>query len=229
MKYWSSDVQEYLAGDSVIEAHHPAVIKLSEQLKSVTADPVSYARAAFVWVRDEIRHSLDHGLNRVTFRASEVLDARTGICFAKANLLAALLRVNSIPAGLCYQRIRIGDRLILHGLVGVYLNGRWHRLDPRGDTTLLRSEFSLGAERLAYRIDETRGEKDFAWVFRQSHPAVADAFARSKDLIEIVFDLLPAELEPVRTAESRLAPYGYWTIATTPLLDELVLMRARRL
>lgn len=34
--------------------------------------------------------------------ASDVLKHRTGYCYSKNHLLAALLRVNKIPTGLCY-------------------------------------------------------------------------------------------------------------------------------
>ena len=56
-------------------------------------------------VRDEISHSGDFRVNQPTCAASEVLRHKAGWCFAKSHLLAALLRANSIPAGLCYQRL----------------------------------------------------------------------------------------------------------------------------
>lgn len=42
---------------------------------------------------------------RVTCSASDVLQHRSGICYAKSNLLAALLRKEGIPTRFCYQRL----------------------------------------------------------------------------------------------------------------------------
>ncbi len=65
---------------------------------------MAIAHRCFEFVRDEVRHSWDFKENPVTCHASEVLRHRTGYCYAKTHLLAALLRANRIPAGLCYQR-----------------------------------------------------------------------------------------------------------------------------
>ena len=51
----------------------------------------------------------DAGDLRVTWRASDVLEQRTGICYAKAHALAALLRAEDIPTALCYQRLAHDD------------------------------------------------------------------------------------------------------------------------
>ena len=80
-------------------------------------------------------------MNPVTCRASDVLKYRTGYCFAKSHLLAALLRANQIPAGLCYQRLTIDHPPVqgsidtnpphtLHGLNAVLLpEFGWYRMD----------------------------------------------------------------------------------------------------
>ena len=67
--------------------------------------PAEKARTAYHFVRDEMLHSFDCHAQVVTVRASEVLHHRTGICHAKANLLAALLRIQGIPTGFSFQRI----------------------------------------------------------------------------------------------------------------------------
>ena len=82
------------------------------------------AKSCFEWVRDEIKHSWDYKKNPVTCKASDVLKHGTGYCFAKSHLLAALLRANSIPAGLCYERLSIHDDgapYSLHGFNAAYL------------------------------------------------------------------------------------------------------------
>jgi len=81
-----------LAADEVIDHRHPLVRETAAQLAKGAADSYAYARAAYEFVRDAIPHSADSGDPRVTWRASDVLEQRTGICYAKAYALAALLR-----------------------------------------------------------------------------------------------------------------------------------------
>jgi len=93
------------------------------------------AKGCFEWVRDNIQHSWDYKQNPVTCRASSVLAHKTGYCYSKSHLLAALLRANNIPAGFCYQRLSLeglGAPYCLHGLNAVYLQSYgWYRIDAR--------------------------------------------------------------------------------------------------
>ncbi|MEM8544794.1 MAG: transglutaminase-like domain-containing protein, partial [Cyanobacteria bacterium P01_H01_bin.119] len=106
----------------------------AKQLAAHRQGPTEIAQACYEWVRDEIRHSFDYQINPVTWRASDVLRYKTGYCFAKSHLLAALLRANQIPAGFCYQRLSVDDRgapYSLHGFNAVYLpQVGWYRVDP---------------------------------------------------------------------------------------------------
>lgn len=61
------------------------------------------------------------GSDEVTCRASEVLKEGHGLCFAKSNLLAVLLRFMDIPVGFCYQTLVHEDGFVLHGLNAAYL------------------------------------------------------------------------------------------------------------
>lgn len=75
----------------------------------------------------------------MTKSATEVLEQSVGICWEKANLLAALLRARGIPAGICYQRLTLSDvpedGFCIHALNAVYIKSlnRWIRLDARGN------------------------------------------------------------------------------------------------
>lgn len=126
------DLSAYLAADEVIDHDHPVVRRTAASLAREAADSYDYARCAFAFVRDTIPHSQDAGDPRVTWRASDVLEQRTGICHAKAHALAALLRAEDIPTALCYQRLRHDDGTghVVHGLVAVRFHGAWHRQDP---------------------------------------------------------------------------------------------------
>lgn len=96
-------------------------------------------------------------MNPVTCRASDVLEHKTGYCYAKSHLLAALLRANSIPAGFCYQRLSIDDDgapYSLHGLNAVYLEpDGWYRLDARGNKAGVDAQFTPPREQLAFKLN----------------------------------------------------------------------------
>ncbi len=105
-------------------------------------------------------------LNPVTCRASDVLMHRTGWCYAKSHLLAALLRANGIPAGLCYQRLALDEsNYCLHGLNAVFLpEYGWYRLDARGNKPGIFAEFNPPQESLPYSASG-QGEGMFAEIF----------------------------------------------------------------
>src|SRR5690625_6271512 len=110
----------------------------------------------FHYVRDEIKHSWDYKLNPVTCKASDVLQYGTGYCYAKSHLLAALLRANNIPAGLCYQRLTIADDkppYCIHGLYAVYLKQYGlYRIVPSGYKKDFSFDFHLPIHMLAIPI-----------------------------------------------------------------------------
>ncbi|MEM9766839.1 MAG: transglutaminase family protein, partial [Cyanobacteria bacterium P01_D01_bin.71] len=100
----------YLTASNVVDWQQPEVLALAQQLAVGRENVRAIVQACFEWVRDEIYHSVDYRMNPVTWRASDVLQHRTGYCFAKSHLLAALLRANQIPTGFCYQRLSIDDQ-----------------------------------------------------------------------------------------------------------------------
>ncbi|MFE7173714.1 transglutaminase domain-containing protein [Streptomyces sp. NPDC057616] len=182
------DLSAYLAADEVIDHDHPLVRKTAAELAKDAADSYAYARLAFEFVRDTIPHSQDSGDPRVTWRASDVLEQRTGICYAKAHALAALLRAEDIPTALCYQKFDV-----LHGLVAVRFNGAWHRQDPRGNKPGVDARFSLDGERLAFTPDADSGELDHPLLYAAPHPAVLNAL-RAADDREHLWRSLPTAL-----------------------------------
>lgn len=190
----------YLASDEVIDHTHPLVRETVDLLKEGTVDAYSYAAAAFDFVRDTIPHSADSGDMRVTWRASDVLATRNGICHSKSHALVALLRAAGLPAGLCYQRLDSGDRPMVHGLIAVKLPGRsvWARQDPRGNKPGVDAHFSVERERLAWVAREEFNEMDYPVVYAAPHPMVLDALRSARDRPEL-WRTLPAGL-PSRTA-----------------------------
>ncbi|MER6313117.1 transglutaminase family protein [Streptomyces sp. NPDC001581] len=177
------DIYAYLASDEAIDHWHPLVQETADALWSATGDAYSYAKAAFEFVRDEIPHSADSGDVRVSWRASDVLATRNGICYAKSHALAALLRAQGIPAALCYQRLTDddGSNPVVHGLVAVRLPGgdRWSRLDPRGNKPGVDAQFSLDREQLAFPVRPGLGEIDYPELHAAPHPAALGALQGS--------------------------------------------------
>lgn len=173
----------YLGESAVIDREHPDVRAAHASVMGGSDDPVEQAQAGFRFVRDQVRHSLDTGDARVTLTASEVLRHRTGLCYAKSHLFVALLRLSGIPAGLCYQVLREGDRLVLHGLVAAHLQGSWHRLDVRGNKPGVTAEFDLDHETLAFQVDPSQGEVDLPDLLVDAAPSVVRAL-RSGDCLQ---------------------------------------------
>jgi len=101
LRLQASAPAEYLTGDEVIDLFHPSIRQLAGTLRAEHGDDLLFARAAFEYARDGVRHSWDVQDPRVTLSASETLREGVGLCFAKAHLLTALLRTEGIPTGLC--------------------------------------------------------------------------------------------------------------------------------
>lgn len=190
--------EDFLGEDEFIECSDPQVSALAGELRSAAADDVAYARAAFEWVRDRVGHSWDVGDPRVTLTAGEVLRHRVGLCYAKSHLLTALLRVEGIPAGLCYQRLVDGDGHVLHGLVAVYLDGAWHRQDARGNKDGVDTQFCLGTERLAWPVDESLGEIDYPQLYASPVQSVVAALRGATDVLALCDGGLPNRLDDIR-------------------------------
>ncbi len=191
-------MQEYLQSSEIINWQHPEVLALAHQIASAHQTKIDIAKACFEWVRDRIHHSYDDRMNPVTCRASDVLKYRTGYCFAKSHLLAALLRANQIPAGLCYQRLSIDDRgapYSLHGFNAIFLPEiGWYRVDPRGNRDGINAQFSPPHEQLAYEIRLSQ-EADFENIFPEPLPIVVDVLQEFTRWEEVWYFLPDISLE----------------------------------
>ncbi|MEV3988378.1 transglutaminase family protein [Streptomyces sp. NPDC049837] len=172
------ELSAYLAADDVIDHEHPRVREAADRLAASHPDAYSYAKAAFELVRDTIPHSMDADDPRVTWRASDVLEQRTGICYAKSHALVALLRARSIPAALCYQKFEV-----VHGLVAVQLpgGGGWVRQDPRGNKPGVDAQFRMDREQVAFPVRAESNEVDYPVLYAKPHPAVLSALRAARD------------------------------------------------
>jgi transglutaminase-like putative cysteine protease len=189
---------EFLDSTDVVDWFHRDVRAQAWLLAAGLSDPEAIARRCFEWVRDEVQHSVDFGRCEVTCTASEVLAARTGFCYAKSHLLAALLRANGIPAGFCYQRLSIdghGAPFCLHGLNAVWLPEMgWYRIDARGNRpaaneSKVDASFIPPSERLAFAI-RLPGEADLPGIWPEPLGEVVAAL-RSHATVAALYDNLP--------------------------------------
>ncbi|PPD33615.1 MAG: hypothetical protein CTY18_09545, partial [Methylomonas sp.] len=186
-------MQKYLLPSQYIDYDHPRVAKKAAALADGVSSELDLVKICFEFVRDDIKHSWDYRMNPVTCKASDVLIHGTGYCYAKSHLLAALLRANAIPAGLCYQRLTVaadGPPYCLHGLNAVYLKQHgWYRIDARGNKPGVAAEFCPPTEKLAFPIIDDL-ERDFPEIWPEPLPLVVKALTQNTT-VEQVFDNLP--------------------------------------
>lgn len=196
---YNNKIEEYLKCDDVVDYKNEAVVELADKLFKKSDNETEFIKLDYEFVRDNIAHSAYINENAVTCTASEVLKAGHGICFAKAHLLAALLRCKSVPAGFCYQKIILDDEtapvLVYHGLNGVYVKDRkkWIRLDARGNKAGVNVQFSLETEQLAFPIRPQMGEKDGFTVYPAPDIKIVEKLRKIKTRSELLNDL-PTEL-----------------------------------
>ncbi|HEY9653504.1 MAG TPA: transglutaminase family protein [Coleofasciculaceae cyanobacterium] len=194
-------MESYLQASKIIDWQHPNILELANTIASTNDTIEAIAKACFEWVRDKIHHSSDYQMNPVTCRASDVLQYKTGYCYAKSHLLAALLRANGIPAGFCYQRLSVNDRgepYCLHGLNAVYLpEVGWYRVDARGNRPGINAQFTPPQEQLAFKI-QCSGEADCECIFSAPLPVVVEALQSCRNWDDMLCNLPDSSLESLR-------------------------------
>ena len=183
------DLSEYLKETNCIDFSNLLIVQKVDALKSASSDKLDYIERAYKFVRDEIPHTWDAKLPVVSKKASDVLKNKTGICWTKSCLLAALLRANKIPSGISYQYLTraddASDGYIIHALNTVYIDSlqKWIRLDARGNKAGVNAQFSLEKEILAFPARPEFGEKDY----RDNH---TDLDARLKEILNTSGNIL---------------------------------------
>ena len=186
----SENLQDYLQCTEIIDFSESGISALSYALRAEAASETELVRKTYEYVRDRVSHSADVSGTVVTCTASEVLRQREGICYAKAQLLAAMLRKNGIPCGFCYQLLRLDDDespLILHGMNAVFIREKnaWIRLDARGNKAGVDAQFDLETERLAFTVRKEHGEIDYPYVFVNPDEDAVSALEISENVTEL--------------------------------------------
>ncbi len=215
---------EYLEKTEYVDYDNPSVKSVAERFKAESQDELSLIRNTYYFVRDEIKHSWDAQDKRVTVSASDTLLEGVGICWAKSNLLAALLRANGIPAGFSYQRLTLGDTpdtgFCIHAMNTVFVAclNKWISLDARGNKEGVNADFSTEEEKLAFEI-KSEGEVDYHDNHSYPDKGLMKVLRENTDAIEMYLHHLPDQLS-----------YGVdYKIATSDDMEQMMSSRLEML
>lgn len=190
-------IEEYLSVSKYINWNNNIIISKADEFKQKYTDEIILIKAIYEYVRDEIKHSWDVQDKRVTKSATEVLEQGVGICWAKANLLAALLRACGIPTGICYQRLTLDGEsetgFCIHALNAVYIKSldRWIRLDARGNKVGVAAQFDLEQERLAFPVRKDLGEVDYGIIYANPSAKLMQVLEENTDALSMYLNFLP--------------------------------------
>lgn len=192
-----ADINNYLQNAYPACFTAPFVAKLAKEFSSNSVGKVEQARLIYECVRDRYPHTFDIGADEVSVTAQDVIRNGHGICYAKSNLLAALMRSVGIPAGFCYQLLVMDDverpYIIVHALNAIYIEGKWIRLDARGNKDGVNALFSLDEEKLAFPVRQEFGEKIIDTIFYEPNKNTVKVLENSKTAQQLL-ENLPSEL-----------------------------------
>ncbi|WP_304545751.1 transglutaminase-like domain-containing protein [Sulfurimonas microaerophilic] len=182
-------MEKFLKESEYVDFSEPSVKALAQELSQGLTEDEEIAKACFLYVRDEIHHSGDYKDEVTTYKASDVLKYKTGWCYAKSILLAALLRANGIPTGFCYQRLScseyVPDIYCLHGLNAIYLKKYgWYRVDARGNKEGVDAQFIPPKEQLAFEVQPH--EYDMDEIYDEPLDVVIEALQKYKTYDEMI-------------------------------------------
>lgn len=191
------DLNDYLESSDIIDYDNPLVREAANQLTYGLKDNLSIARVIYDFVKDQILYSFSINATSVPVKASEVLDKGHGICYAKAHLLAALMRASDIPAGLCYQlRYDVeAEQLLIHGFNALYIKelDRWVRLDASCHLDEDPWHFDTSRESPELSINTSLGEHDDYTIYASPSRRVLKALDMSETIDELR-NLLPSKI-----------------------------------
>ena len=197
----TAPLQAYLAPATLVDRDTATIAAwVDEHLGGCS--PEEAARRVFHFVRDEVSHSWDIRGTAVSRTASDALRIREGICYPKSHLIAALLRRAGIPTAICYQRLTLDDDddskgYAVHALNAVFIDGRWSRIDARGNKPGVDAQFSLDEERLAFPVRAQYGEVDYPELFAAPHRAIVHTLVSNDNALEMYAHGLPDALDGV--------------------------------
>lgn len=182
-------MQKFLQATEYIDYNSEIIQHKALDLFTENMSNTEKARIAYEFVRDEIPHSFDCNAKIITAKASDVLKYKTGICHAKANLLASLLRLEGIPTGFCFQRLTLLDDDSIgygvHAYNAVFLENKWIKLDARGNKKGVNAQFSMGEPILAFPVRADYDECFYKGIYAYSHMPSMQMLEKAKSIQDI--------------------------------------------
>lgn len=120
-------------------------------------------------------------------------------------------------AGLCYQRLSVGDGgapYCLHGLNAVYLPERgWYRIDARGNKPGVQAAFTPPHEQLAFAMVDSN-EGDLPGIWAAPLGTVVQALTTYTDVFELSRAL--PDVHPGQFDLTQSAPGSSWCPPAAP-------------
>lgn len=194
----TNNLSVFLQESEYIDFSSPLIADRARQLFKGISTDAEKAKIAYEYVRDEISHSFDIKAKIITARASDVLKFQTGICHAKANLLAALLRREGIPVGMCFQHLTLLDDdsfgYCVHCFNAIYINNRWFKVDARGNTNGKNAQFSLGKPILAFPNRQDYNEYFWPGIYANPHNETMKMLEKATCLQDVL-DNIPDDID----------------------------------
>jgi len=187
----------FLVKNKYVDFSSPIIKKKADELFHSVNNDIRKAKIAYEYVRDEIPHSFDINAKIITAKASDVLKYQTGICHAKANLLAALLRSQNIPAGFCFQHLTLADDdslgYCVHCYNAVFVDNHWIKVDARGNTKGINAQFSLVEPILAFPVRAEYDEYSWRGIYANPHLDTMEMLEKAATIQDII-DHIPCNI-----------------------------------
>jgi len=140
---------DYLSPTYFFDYENDAVQELIKEFNSDKFLPKEKAIGIYLKIRDNWRYNPYHlSLLKSSYKASYVANKPDGHCIEKSILLIACLRGLQIPARIHLAKVKnhIGverflekfgnDEITPHGMVDVFLEGKWLKISPAFNTEL---------------------------------------------------------------------------------------------
>jgi transglutaminase-like putative cysteine protease len=182
-------MQRFLQATEYVDYNSEIIQNKVMELFTENMSDIQKTKIAYEFVRDEIPHSFDCKAEIITAKSSDVLKYKTGICHAKANLLASLLRSQGIPTGFCFQRLTLLDDdsigYGIHAYNAVFLENKWIKLDARGNKKGVNAQFSMNEPILAFPIRADYDECFYKGIYAYSHIPSMQMLEKAKSIQDI--------------------------------------------
>lgn len=132
-----------------LDYHHESIQQLVDKLGEFDLSTKDRAIQLYNYVRETWKYSANYiNCRPKLFKASAIAERTNAHCIDKSILLASLLRAFQIPARLQFAKVKnhiatehleekFGtNELTPHGMVNLYLNGRWLKVSPAFNSSL---------------------------------------------------------------------------------------------